>query len=319
MVELCNAERLGWAVLTMLTAFVAATPSRLYSIFLHGKLRPGASTTSEVGFPLRWLNVEVPKRLFSHFYFFCLVSSALVFIDTIFYGGSLFVGGVQGKSVCSRVAGRSDQVLELGVESLLCLLLLNLHAARRLWECVMVSSWGSSRISLAGYAAGIVHYQLMVFTVLVEAPPLGLLAEEAWSRSSGGASDMVLALATSVKLRHAVAMGLFIIGFVRQHEAIRHLASLKRNVGTKATKYAIPTAGWFQYVSCPHYFAELLVYGSFVLLGSFKGRGLGQGYLVAFAWVFANQALVAGWVQAWYQQKFEDYPRDRRRLIPGVW
>lgn len=86
--------------------------------------------------------------------------------------------------------------------------------------------------------AGILHYQLMVFTVLVEAPPLGLLAEEAWLRSSGGASDIGLALATSVKLRHAVAMGLFVVGFVRQHEAIRHLASLKGNIGTKVGAHA---------------------------------------------------------------------------------
>lgn len=72
-------------------------------------------------------------------------------------------------------------------------------------------------------------------------------------------------------------------------------------------------------MSSAHYLAELLIYFSFVLLGSFKGRGLGQGYLVAFAWVFANHALVGGRTHAWYQQKFEDYPRDRKRLIPGVW
>lgn len=72
-------------------------------------------------------------------------------------------------------------------------------------------------------------------------------------------------------------------------------------------------------MSCAHYSAELLVYAAFVVLGSFKGRGLGQGYLVAFAWVFANQALVAGRAHAWYLQKFEGYPRERKRLIPGVW
>lgn len=72
-------------------------------------------------------------------------------------------------------------------------------------------------------------------------------------------------------------------------------------------------------MSCAHYSAELLVYAAFVVLGSFKGRGLGQGYLVAFAFVFANQALVAGRAHAWYLQKFEGYPRERKRLIPGVW
>lgn len=72
------------------------------------------------------------------------------------------------------------------------------------------------------------HYQLMVLTVLAEAPPLGRLAREArleWRH----ASTVGVALAQSVKLRHAAALGLFVVGFVRQHEAIAHLASLRRS------------------------------------------------------------------------------------------
>ena len=57
----------------------------------------------------------------------------------------------QGKSLCSRIAGRSERALEFGAESLLCLLLLTLQMARRLWECVAVTKWGSSRMSVAGY------------------------------------------------------------------------------------------------------------------------------------------------------------------------
>ena len=88
-------------------------------------------------------------------------------------------------------------------------------------------------------------------------------------------------------------------------------------VGTST--YAMPTQGWFQYVSCPHYFAELLIYISFMLMAGWNGGGPSQGYVVALHWVFANQALVAGHTHAWYKSKFEDYPLSRRRLIPGVW
>lgn len=42
-------------------------------------------------------------------------------------------------------------MLELGAESLLCLLLLTIQGSRRLWECAMVTSWGSSRMSLVAY------------------------------------------------------------------------------------------------------------------------------------------------------------------------
>lgn len=73
---------------------------------------------------------------------------------------------------------------------------------------------------------GILHYQLMVLTVLVEAPPLGHLVREArlgW----GAAATVGSALAQSVCFRHAAAVGLFIVGFTRQHEAIVHLATLR--------------------------------------------------------------------------------------------
>lgn len=82
----------------------------------------------------------------------------------------------------------------------------------------------------------------------------------------------------------------------------------------------MPTEGWFKYVSCPHYFAEILIYCSYVLLmGTHRGGGFGQGYVLVALWVFSNQACVAGSMHQWYQRKFEDYPRGRKRMIPGVW
>eukprot|EP00752_Nemacystus_decipiens_P008747 g7808.t1 len=310
--------------MTVATAVVAATP-RLHSVFEHGKLRGGAAASRSTAWGL--LQVAVPKRWFYHFYLLGVATSAVVLADVLLFEGSLFTASIQGKSVCSRIAGRSERALELGAESLLCLLLLTLQMARRLWECVAVTKWGSSRMSLAGYVVGIVHYQLMVLTIIAEAPPVARLSQQAklgWA----SASNLGLGLAESIKFRHAAAVGLFVVGFVRQHEAIVHLASLRgpRAAGAgggqavaATNAYAIPTDGWFQHVSCAHYSAELLVYAAFVVLGSFKGRGLGQGYLVAFAWVFANQALVAGRAHAWYLQKFEGYPSERKRLIPGVW
>lgn len=87
----------------------------------------------------------------------------------------------------------------------------------------------------------------------------------------------------------------------------------------KSNTYAMPMAGWFQYVSGPHYLAEVLIYASLYLLAGQRARGIGQGYQLMLTWVFSNQALVAGRTHTWYQTKFKDYPRDRRRLVPGVW
>lgn len=54
-------------------------------------------------------------------------------------------------SVCSRRAARHVQSRELGVESLVCLVLLVVQLGRRLWECLVVTRWGSSRMHISGY------------------------------------------------------------------------------------------------------------------------------------------------------------------------
>ena len=66
----------------------------------------------------------------------------------------------------------------------------------------------------------------MILTIISEAPPLGALAQHArleWASTSNVWVD----LAESVRFRHAAALGLFAVGFMRQHEAIVHLASLR--------------------------------------------------------------------------------------------
>lgn len=74
---------------------------------------------------------------------------------------------------------------------------------------------------------GIVHYQLMILTILAEAPPLGRLPSQAGLLEWGSVTGVVLTMAESVRLRHAAAVALYVVGCWRQHEAIVHLASLR--------------------------------------------------------------------------------------------
>lgn len=76
---------------------------------------------------------------------------------------------------------------------------------------------------------GILFYQLMLLTVLVEAPPLGPIVQEMGLFDSGwkGVLNLGHEMVQSVKIRHAVALGAFLVGSMRQHEAIEHLASLR--------------------------------------------------------------------------------------------
>ena len=67
-------------------------------------------------------------------------------------------------------------------------------------------------------------------------------------------------------------------------------------------------------MSSPHYLAEVVKY---------VGVGVCLGDLLSVWWMvplvsFLVLAISARQTHAWYLQKFEDYPRNRRALIPFV-
>lgn len=87
---------------------------------------------------------------------------------------------------------------------------------------------------------------------------------------------------------------------------------LSGTVETLAHK--MPVGGWFELVSCPHYFAELLIYVSFSLL--LGGRSLTWWLLVLY--VLMNQALAAQLCHELYISKYKSYPKHRKAFIPFV-
>lgn len=68
---------------------------------------------------------------------------------------------------------------------------------------------------------------MLVLTVLVEAPPFHSVIKDASISGVKGVLEAAVRLVLSMNLRHAVAVGIFFVGFARQHEAIKHLASLR--------------------------------------------------------------------------------------------
>jgi hypothetical protein len=79
---------------------------------------------------------------------------------------------------------------------------------------------------------------------------------------------------------------------------------------TQSTGYFIPHGGWFRWVSCPHYTLELVAWLGLALITKEPFMYLTciamTGYLIA-------RSLKA---QAWYHERFPDYPRQRKAIIP---
>jgi len=110
--------------------------------------------------------------------------------------------------------------------------------------------------------------------------------------------------------RFLVGVTLFVVGLAINHHSdgvLRHL----RKPGE--TGYKIPRSGLYKYVSSPNYFGEIIEWIGWAV-ATWSPAGL------AFAvWTVANLAPRARSHHVWYQQSFEDYPPERKALIPFVW
>jgi len=80
------------------------------------------------------------------------------------------------------------------------------------------------------------------------------------------------------------------------------------------TGYKIPRGGMFEYVSAANYFGEIVEWSGYAVASRFH-----VGCLAFALFTACNTGPRALHHHLWYLQKFEDYPRDRRALIPFVW
>jgi protein-S-isoprenylcysteine O-methyltransferase Ste14 len=111
------------------------------------------------------------------------------------------------------------------------------------------------------------------------------------------------------ELRVGVGVALFAAGFVTHVMADRDLRHLRK---PEETGYKIPRGGLWEYVSNPNYFGEIMEWCGWALaVWSVPALGFAVftiANLVPRAW--ANRK--------WYQETFQDYPRERKSVIPFV-
>jgi protein-S-isoprenylcysteine O-methyltransferase Ste14 len=69
----------------------------------------------------------------------------------------------------------------------------------------------------------------------------------------------------------------------------------------------------YRWISCPNYLGEIVEWSGWAL-ATWSLPGL------AFAvWTAANLAPRAHSHHLWYREHFEDYPPQRKALLPGLW
>ena len=110
--------------------------------------------------------------------------------------------------------------------------------------------------------------------------------------------------------RFIVGTLIFLIGMAINRQSDNILLNLRK---PGETGYKIPQGGFYKWVSAPNYFGEIVEWIGWAI-ATWSVAGL------SFAvYVVANLAPRALSNHRWYHEKFSDYPRERRALIPGIW
>jgi steroid 5-alpha reductase family enzyme len=92
----------------------------------------------------------------------------------------------------------------------------------------------------------------------------------------------------------------------------RYLSRLRQ----RSKGYQIPVGGWFDWISAPHYFGEILQWTGFWIACGNRNKAA-----ASFAIYTASNLIPRGVAHhVWYRQHFGDkYPSNRRAVIPFLW
>jgi 3-oxo-5-alpha-steroid 4-dehydrogenase 1 len=115
--------------------------------------------------------------------------------------------------------------------------------------------------------------------------------------------------------RFLVGIGVYyaaLAGNIHADAILRNLRT-RREVLSGSAPYRIPRGGLFRHVSSPSYFYELLAWCGFAL----ATYTLGAVFVLGMS--LANLVPRAGATHRWYREKFDDYPAERKALIPFIW
>lgn len=102
---------------------------------------------------------------------------------------------------------------------------------------------------------------------------------------------------------------LFFCGLWINWKADNVLIHLRKS---EETDYKIPKGWLFNYISCPNMLGELIEWAGFAILC------WNMPALAFFIWSAANLIPRAMAHHKWYQNKFSDYPAERKAILPGI-
>ncbi|WP_067970454.1 phosphatidylethanolamine N-methyltransferase family domain-containing protein [Mycolicibacter icosiumassiliensis] len=113
--------------------------------------------------------------------------------------------------------------------------------------------------------------------------------------------------------RFLIGLAVYLCGFallVNSESIVRNLRDKNNPGGADVAEYRIPFGGGFRFVTSPAYLGEMTAWTGFAIL---TWALPGVAILLITAGNLIPRALGT---HKWYQEKFVDYPTDRKALVP---
>jgi len=246
---------------------------------------------------------EIPKSYFKHFYVFALIWSILImYLVTWTYVGNYPLPDFVIISL-DVICGKSREVKTNAASTFIAVLLIMLQCIRRFYETHFVQVFSStSKMNLSHYLVGYFHYFGALLAIISQA--------QGFVRGSLPQSINL----DDITLRHYVAISLFLYAWYNQFMSNLILASLRKNhSGTVVTqKHLLPVGGYFESVSSPHMYFEILIYVAlYIILHN------NSSWLFVLCWVISNQIENAWLTHKWYMETYPNYPKSRKAIFPN--
>lgn len=273
-------------------------------VFIVQSFRYGKLSSEKKHFLVNYF--EVPKYWFKHFYVFAAVWSTLGFVLVVL----AFIFKVPMPEFISYfldiMAQKSRQTSYNATAATVAMGCMLIQCWKRFYETHYLSIFSNSKINIAHYIIGYIHYFGCIVAILAEAPsPFTTLSVDHQSYF----------LVNNINIRLIIGVIIFLWATQEQYLANVTLVNLRTNKEGKVITYKhnIPSGRLFDKISCPHLFCETLIYMAvyIMLWGS-------QIWPYIFFWVLSNQCEMAMLNHWWYQSKFKMYPKERCAFIPYI-
>jgi 3-oxo-5-alpha-steroid 4-dehydrogenase 1 len=106
-----------------------------------------------------------------------------------------------------------------------------------------------------------------------------------------------------------IGIMIFFAGFMINNIADTKLIALRK----QGNGYQIPKGWLFEHISCPNHFGEIVEWMGFAIIARNPAA-------LSFAiWTCCNLGPRAKNHHDWYRETFEDYPENRKVVIPYIW